>query len=49
MQDGIGEPPALFHSLANENRSLLLDQLSQSEKSVSASESSLNLHQATHS
>jgi len=47
MRSAAGEVSALLHTLANENRLLLLCQLSQGEKSVGELEALLDLHQPT--
>ncbi|MEI7612211.1 MAG: metalloregulator ArsR/SmtB family transcription factor [Betaproteobacteria bacterium] len=47
MRSAAGEVSALLHTLANENRLLLLCQLSQGEKSVGELEGLLDLHQPT--
>jgi len=47
MRSGAGEATALLRVLANEDRLLLLCQLSQGEKSVSELEELLDIHQPT--
>ena len=47
MRSAAGEATATLSALANENRLLLLCQLSQGEKSVSELEELLDLHQPT--
>lgn len=47
MRSATGNVCAVLHAMANENRLLLLCQLSQGEKSVSELEELLDLHQPT--
>ncbi len=47
MREGASQAKAMLTALANENRLLLLCQLTHGEKSVSDLESALDLHQPT--
>jgi ArsR family transcriptional regulator len=47
MQDGAKQATTVLHALANENRLLLLCQLTQGEKSVGELEQAMDIHQPT--